>query len=62
MLFVYEFLTQDALFVVQIEEHTQVFSQFVILLCFNDPLDFSLLCNLLFGCVYFDACLLVLLC
>ena len=47
MLFVHQLLPEDALLVVQIEEHGQILCQLVVLLSFDDALDFTLFGNFL---------------
>lgn len=61
VLLVNQFLSQDALFVVEVEEDTQVFGQLVVLLSLDDSLDFPLLGYFLSGCVCFDTIILVLI-
>ena len=61
VLLVNQFLSQDALFVVEVEEDTQVFCQLVVLLSLNDSLDFPLLGYFLSGCVCFYVIVLVLI-
>ena len=52
MLFVHELLTQYPFLVVEVEEHAEVFGELVVLLCFNDALDFSLFCDFLSNFIY----------
>ena len=51
-LFVDQFLSQDSLLDIQVQEDGEVFVKFVVLLLLDDPLDLSLLCNFILNTVH----------
>ena len=53
VLLIYKFLPQNALLVVQVEEDRQILCHLIGLLALDNSVDFSLLRNILFDCVYF---------
>mgnify|MGYP000016421099 FL=1 len=54
MLFVNKLLSQDSLFIIEIQEDAQVLRHLVVLLCLDDALDLALLGDLLFNLVHLD--------